>query len=133
MIDLVEGANAPCQWHYRLSLALDEEARKQVKKMLEKGWIEPSSSPYGAHLLFVLKKDGTMRMVIDYRALNKLNIRDRYPLPRIDDMLDRFKGCTVFSALDLTSGYYQLRNNDEDVRWRKMRSSLLCARCSSRF
>jgi hypothetical protein len=115
VIRLVEGAGAPYQKPYRMSNAQEEEARKQVREMLEKGWIEPANSPYGAPLLFVLKKDGTMRMVIDYRALNKLTIRDRYPLPRIDDMLDRLKGCSIFSALDLASGYYQVRIIDSDV------------------
>jgi hypothetical protein len=115
VIRLVPGADPPYQRPYRLGLAQEEEARKQIKEMLEKGWIEPSNSPFGAPLLFVPKPDGSLRMVIDYRALNKLTVRDRYPLPRIDDMLDRLSGCTVFSALDLASGYYQLRINEDDV------------------
>ncbi|KAJ9521310.1 hypothetical protein QJQ45_001162 [Haematococcus lacustris] len=77
--------------------------------------IEPSSSPYGAPILFVQKKDGTLRMCIDYRALNKLTVRDRYPLPRIDELFDKLAGKKVFSSLDLQAGYHQIRITEEDV------------------
>ena len=87
---------------------------KQVQDALGKGLIEPSCSPYGAPLLFVSKKDGSLRMCIDYRALNKITVRDRYPLPRIDDLLDRLHGCKIFLSLDLQAGYHQIRINDED-------------------
>jgi hypothetical protein len=115
VVMLKEGAQPPYQRPYRLSLQQEEEARKQVKEMLAKGWIEPSNSPFGSPLLFVPKPDGTLRMVIDYRQLNALTVRDRYPLPRIDDMLDRLHGRQVFSALDLISGYYQMLIKPEDV------------------
>ncbi|KAJ9513279.1 hypothetical protein QJQ45_001317 [Haematococcus lacustris] len=89
--------------------------KKQVSALLEKGWIEPSASPWGAPVLFVQKKDGSLRMCIDYRALNKRTVRDRYPLPRIDDLLDQVRGKKVFSSLDLQSGYHQIRITPEDV------------------
>ncbi|KAJ9511978.1 hypothetical protein QJQ45_004438 [Haematococcus lacustris] len=92
-----------------------DEMRKQVAELLAKKLIEPSSSPYGAPVLFVQKRDGTLRMCIDFRALNKLTVRDRYPLPRIDDLFDRVQGKTVFSSLDLQSGYHQIRITPEDV------------------
>jgi len=74
-----------------------------------KGYIKPNKSPYGALVLFVHKKDGTLKMCVDYRALNKATVKNRYPLPRIDDLFDRFLGAKVFSRIDLRSGYYQIR------------------------
>lgn len=100
---------------YRLSRAAMAEAERQVKLLLEKKFIEPSGSPYGAPIMFVQKKDGSLRMVIDYRALNKLTVKNRYPMPRIDDALDQLQGTVVFSSLDLMSGYHQIRISDEDV------------------
>lgn len=100
---------------YRLSPLETREVDKQVTELLAKGYIEPSSSPLGAPILFVKKKDGTLRMVIDYRALNKLTIKNRYPLPRIDDLLDTAQGATIFSSLDLMSGYHQIMILDEDI------------------
>jgi hypothetical protein len=114
-IPLEEGHKPPVRPIYRLSPLEFEELKKQVKELLALGFIEPSSSPYGAPVLFVQKKDGSLRMCIDYRALNKLTIKNKYPLPRIDDLLDRFNGCTQFSSIDLRSGYYQLRITPEDV------------------
>ena len=83
--------------------------------MLAKGHIETSTSPFGAPILFVGKKDGTLRMCVDYRALNKLTIKNRYPLPRIDDLLDQLFGSEYFSSLDLASGYHQIRINELDI------------------
>ena len=99
---------------HRLSKQEEQEIHSQVADLLAKGLIEPSVSPYGAPVLFVQKKDGSLRMCIDYRALNKVTVRDRYPLPRIDDLLDKLHGCSVFSSLDLQSGYHQIRITDED-------------------
>ena len=92
-----------------------EETKRQIAEYIHKGWIEPSSSPYGSPILFVKKKDGGLRMVIDYRALNKLTIKNRYPLPRIDDLFDQLAGSYVFSSLDLAQGYHQIRISEEDV------------------
>ncbi|KAJ9520707.1 hypothetical protein QJQ45_007569 [Haematococcus lacustris] len=92
-----------------------EELKKQIKDYLAKGMIEPSSSPYAAPILFVQKKSGELRMCIDYRQLNKLTLRDQYPLPRIDDLFDRLSGWSVFSSLDLQAGCHQIRITLEDV------------------
>ena len=115
-IKLVEGSTPTFRRPFRLSRQEEEEeeVHKQVEDALKKGLIEPSVSPYGAPVLFVQKKDGSLRMCIDYRALNKITVRDRYPLPRIDDLLDKLHGCTIFSSLDLQSGYHQIRIRDED-------------------
>ena len=83
--------------------------------MVNKGFVRPSTSPWGASVLFVKKKDRSMRLCIDYRELNKVTIRNQYPLPRIDDLFDQLQGAKVFSKIDLRSGYHQLRVHDEDV------------------
>ncbi|GMJ10754.1 hypothetical protein HRI_004744600 [Hibiscus trionum] len=92
-----------------------KELKTQLQEFLDRGFIRPSVSPWGAPVLFVKKKDGTMRMCIDYRQLNKLTIKNKYPLPRIDDLFDQFRGASVFSMIDLRSGYYQLKVKDVDV------------------
>ncbi|KAJ9520731.1 hypothetical protein QJQ45_007584 [Haematococcus lacustris] len=114
-IPLVPDSRPPVTPMYRLSRPEQEELKKQIKDYLAKGMIEPSSSPYAAPILFVQKKSGELRMCIDYRQLNKLTLRDQYPLPRIDDLFDRLSGCSVFSSLDLQSGYHQIRITPEDV------------------
>jgi Reverse transcriptase (RNA-dependent DNA polymerase)/RNase H-like domain found in reverse transcriptase/Integrase zinc binding domain/Chromo (CHRromatin Organisation MOdifier) domain/gag-polyprotein putative aspartyl protease/Integrase core domain len=114
-IPLVPGAKPPHRRMYRLSPAELEEVKRQVADLLAKGLIEPSSSPYGAPILFVQKADGSLRMVFDYRQLNKITVRDRYPIPRIEDLYDSLLGARVFSSLDLQSGYHQIRIADEDV------------------
>ncbi|KAL4032578.1 hypothetical protein IC575_005657 [Cucumis melo] len=91
------------------------ERIKVQQELLDKGFIRPSVSPWGAPVLFVNKKDGSMRLCIDYRELNKVTVKNRYPLPRIDDLFDQLQGATVFSKIDLRSGYHQLRIKDEDV------------------
>lgn len=105
----------PSRPTYRLSPPEMDELKKQLAELTEQGFIRPSVSPYGAPILFVRKKDGTLRMCVDYRALNKLTIKNKYPLPRIDELLDRLHGATFFSKLDLMSGYYQVRIADQDV------------------
>lgn len=100
---------------FRMSPAELDELQKQLQELLSLGLIRPSTSPWGAPVLFVKKKDGTMRMCIDYRALNKVTIRNTSPLPRIDECLDRLQGASYFTSLDLKSGYHQIRVQDSDV------------------
>jgi hypothetical protein len=98
---------------YRLSPLEKAEVEKQVKDLLAKGYIQPSSSPYGAPLLFVPKPNGTLRMCTDWRALNSQTIKDSFPLPRIDDLVDQLKGSRCHSSCDLQSGYWQIRISDQ--------------------
>ncbi len=114
-IDLVPGNSPPCRGIYRMPEAELHELRKQLIELEEAGFIRPSVSPFGAPILFVKKKDGSMRMCVDYRMLNKITVKNRYPLPRIDDLLDRLHGAQYFSKLDLASGYHQIRIKAEDV------------------
>ena len=100
---------------YRLSPKEKEEVESQVKELLSRGLIRPSNSPYGSPVILVQKKDGSLRMCIDYRAVNKLTVKDKYPLPRIDDLVDRLKNARFFSSLDLQSGYHQIRIADQDI------------------
>ncbi|KAL4010945.1 hypothetical protein IC575_027987 [Cucumis melo] len=92
-----------------------KELKVQLQELLDKGFIRPSVSTWGAPVLFVKKKDGSMRLCIDYRELNKVTVKNRYPLPRIDDLFDQLQGATVFSKIDLRSGYHQLRIRDSDI------------------
>ncbi|GJR97119.1 putative reverse transcriptase domain-containing protein [Tanacetum coccineum] len=92
-----------------------KELSEQLKELSDKGFIRPSSSPWGAPVLFVKKKDGSFRMCIDYRELNKLTVKNRYPLPRIDDLFDQLQGSSVYSKIDMRSGYHQLRVREEDI------------------
>lgn len=92
-----------------------QELSGQLNELLNKGFITPSFSPWGAAVLFVKKKDGSFRMCIDYHELNKLTVKNRYHLPRIDDLFDQLQGASYFSKIDLRSGYHQLRVLEEDV------------------
>ncbi|GJU84689.1 putative reverse transcriptase domain-containing protein [Tanacetum coccineum] len=92
-----------------------KELSEQLKELFDKGFIRPSSSPWRAPVLFVKKKDGSFRMCIDYRELNKLTVKNRYPLPRINDLFDQLQGLSVYSKIDLRSGYHQLRVREEDI------------------
>jgi hypothetical protein len=83
--------------------------------MIEKGYIRPSMSPWGVPSLFVKNKDGTLRLCIYYRKLNKMTIKNKYPLPRIDDFFDQLRGATIFSKIDLWSGYHQVKIKDQDI------------------
>jgi hypothetical protein len=87
----------------------------QIAELQQKGFIHPSSSPWEAPVLFVTKKDGSMRMCIDYRSLNEVTIKKKYPLPRIDDLFDQFQGAKYFSKIDLRSRYHQLRIKEADI------------------
>jgi hypothetical protein len=108
-IRLEPGATPPHSRMYPLSGAQLAELRAQLQELLERGFIRPSSSPFGAPILFVPKKDGGWRLCIDYRALNKVNVRNEHPLPRIDEMFEQLHGSCIFSKLDLASGYHQIR------------------------
>ena len=91
------------------------ELKKQLEELQRSGFIRPSSSLWGAPVLFVKKKDGSMRLCVDYHALNEVTIKNKYPLPRIDDLFDQLKGAKYFSKIDLRSGYYQLKIKESDI------------------
>ena len=92
-----------------------KELQTQLEELLDKGFIRPSHSPWGAPVLFVKKKDRTLRMCIDYRELNKVTIKNKYPLPRIDHLFDQLKGVAVLCKIDLRSGYHQLKIKENDI------------------
>nr|AAL77161.1 Putative polyprotein [Oryza sativa Japonica Group] len=114
-IDLAPGTAPIYKRPYRMAANELAEVKKQVDEQLQKGYIRPSTSPWGAPVIFVEKKDKTKRMCVDYRALNEVTIKNKYPLPRIDDLFDQLKGAKVFSKIDLRSGYHQLRIREEDI------------------
>ena len=114
-IELQPGSRPKAKPPYRLSKLEEEECLRQLKQYLDMQHIQASKSPFGAPVLFSRKKDGGLRFCVDYRALNDDTIKDRFPLPRIDDLLDRLQGATVFSKLDLAQGYHQVRIAPEDV------------------
>nr|GEY81881.1 putative reverse transcriptase domain-containing protein [Tanacetum cinerariifolium] len=114
-IHLIPGAAPVTRAAYRLAPSEMKELLEQLKELSGKGFIRLSSSPWGAPILFVKKKDGSFRMCIDYRELNKLTVKNRYPLPRIDDLFDQLYGSSVYSKIDLRSGYHQLRVHEEDI------------------
>ncbi|GKD78659.1 putative reverse transcriptase domain-containing protein [Tanacetum coccineum] len=105
-IDLIPGAAPVARAPYRLAPSEMKELSEQLQELSDKGFIRPSSSPWGAPILFVKKKDGSFRMCIDYRELNKLTLKNRYPLPRIDDLFDQLQGSSIYSKIDLRSGYH---------------------------
>ncbi|TPX40877.1 hypothetical protein SeLEV6574_g06366 [Synchytrium endobioticum] len=112
-IDLVS-TETPHRPPYRLSYEELDELKKQLDYLLDRGLIRPSSSPFGAPVLFAPKKDGGLRLCLDYRALNKITMKNRYPLPRIEDQIDRLVGSKYFTKLDLRWGYWQIRVRDGD-------------------
>ncbi|GJY96857.1 putative reverse transcriptase domain-containing protein [Tanacetum coccineum] len=114
-IDLVPGDAPVARAPYRLALSKMEELSAQLQELSDKGFIRPSSSPWGAPVLFVKKKDGSFRMGFDDRELNKLTVKNQYTLPRIDDLFDQLQGSSVYSKIDLRSGYQKLRVRDEDI------------------
>nr|GEX16612.1 hypothetical protein [Tanacetum cinerariifolium] len=114
-IELIPGAVLVACAPYRLAPTEMKELAEQLKELFDKGFIRPSSSPWGAPILFVKKKDGSFRMCIDYRELNKLILKNRYPLPRIDDLFDQLQGSSIYSKIDLRLGYHQLRVREEDI------------------
>ena len=114
-IELLPGTAPISIAPYRMAPAELGELKIQLQELLDKGFIRPSVSPWGAPVLFVKKKDGSMRMCIDYRKLNQATIKNKYPLPRIDELFDQLQGAAYFSKIDLRSGYHQLRVRDSDV------------------
>ncbi|GKD28114.1 putative reverse transcriptase domain-containing protein [Tanacetum coccineum] len=114
-IDLIPGATPVARAPYRLALSKMKELSEQLQELSDKGFIRPSSSPWGAPVLFVKKKDGSFRMCINYRELYKLTVKNRYPLPRIDDLFDQLHGSSIYSKIDLRSGYHHLRVREQDI------------------
>ncbi|CAI5484605.1 unnamed protein product [Closterium sp. Yama58-4] len=109
------GAKPVSRAPYRLSPTEQTDMKKQMEYLLDRKLIRPSTSPYGAPVLFTPKPDGSLRMCIDYRALNKQTVKNKYPIPRIDDLLDQLRGATVFSKLDIRSGYWQIKMADNSI------------------
>jgi len=114
-IDLLPGTAPISKRPYRMDVKDLSELKKQIEELLKKGFIHPSSSPWGAPVIFVDKKDGSRRMCVDYRALNDVTIKNKYPLPRIEDLFDQMRGAMIFSKIDLRSGYHQLRIRLSDI------------------
>nr|GEZ93925.1 transposon Ty3-G Gag-Pol polyprotein [Tanacetum cinerariifolium] len=114
-IELIPRAVSVAKSPYHLAPSELEELSRQLKELQDKGFIRPSSSPWGEPVLFVKKKDGSFRMCIDYRELNKLTVKNRYLLPRIDDLFNQLQGSQFFSKIDLRSGYHQLRVHEDDI------------------
>jgi hypothetical protein len=114
-IDLKPGTEPIARTPYRMSTPELQELKMQLKELLDLGLIRPSVSPWGAPVIFIRKKDGSWRLCIDYHQLNKATIKNQYLLPRIDDLFDQMKGATVFSKIDLRSGYHQLQIKEEDI------------------
>ena len=115
VIDIQPGTSSISKTPYRMAPLELKELKVQLQDLLDKGFIRPSFSPWGAPVLFVRKKDGTMRLCIDYRELNRVTIKNKYPLPRIDDLFDQLQGAAIFSKIDLRSGYHQLKIKEVDI------------------
>jgi hypothetical protein len=115
LIELLPGTTPISKRLYRMPVNELVELKKQIDEFQAKGFIRPSSSPWGAPVLFVEKKDGTQWMCVDYRSLNEVTIKNKYPLPRIEDLFDQMKGASVFSKIDLRSGYHQLKIRESDI------------------
>nr|GFA73660.1 putative reverse transcriptase domain-containing protein [Tanacetum cinerariifolium]GFA73712.1 putative reverse transcriptase domain-containing protein [Tanacetum cinerariifolium] len=114
-IDLIPGAAPMARAPYRLAPSEMKELSEQLQYLSDKGFIRPSSSPWEAPVLIIKKKDGSFRMCIDYMESNKLTVKNRYPLPRIDDLFDQLQGSSIYSKIDLRSGYHQLRVREQDI------------------
>jgi hypothetical protein len=115
VIELLPGIAPISKRAYRVSGPELVELKKHIDELSEKGYIRPSTSPWAAPVIFVEKKDGTRRMCIDYRALNEVTIKNKYPLPIIEDLFDELRGASMFSKIDLRSGYHQLRIRPSDI------------------
>ena len=114
-IDVVQGSKPVSKPPYRLSAAEASEVERQLTDYLKRGFIQPKCSPWASPILLVKKKDGSMRLCVDYRGLNALTIKNKYPLPRIDELFDQLNGAWYFTKIDLRSGYHQVRIRTQDV------------------
>jgi hypothetical protein len=114
-VNLMPGAAPVSKAPYRMSTVELKELQLQLEELMKKGYICPSVSPWGAPILFVKKKDGTLRLCIDFRQLNKVTVKKKYPLLRIDDLFDQWKDAKIFSKIDIKSRYHQVRIKDEDI------------------
>ena len=114
-IDLGQGTTPICKKYYRMPSSELVELKKQLDEMLKKGYIRPSSSLWGSPAIFVDKKDGSLRMCVDYRQLSDVTIKNKYLLPRIDDLFNQLNGAQIFSKIDLRTGYHQLKIRKEDI------------------
>ena len=115
LIELMPGSGPIAKRPYKMAVDELKELKKQLAEQISKGFIRPSSSPWGAPVLFVEKKDKSQRMCIDYRSLNEVTIKNKYPLPNINDLFDQLEGACVFSKIDLRSGYFQLKIREADI------------------
>ena len=114
-IDFLLDTNTKSIPPYRMARSKLKELKAQLKDLLDKGFIRPNISPWGAPILFAKKKDGSLRMCFDYRQLNKVTIKNKYPLSQINDLFDKLQGANYFSKIDLRSGYHKLRVRGEDI------------------
>ena len=115
IVDLIPGTAPISKRPYKMAPHELAELKSQLEVSLAKGFIRPSSSPWGCPVLFVTKKDGTERMCVDYRPLNLATIKNKYPLPRINDLYDQLAGSSVFSKMDLRLGYHQIKIRNEEI------------------
>lgn len=114
-IEIIRGSEPVSKRPYKMSLPEAIELKEQLRQLLEQGFIRPSNSPWGALVLFQKKKDGSLRLCIDYRGLNQVTVKNKYPIPRIDELLDRLHGAKIFTEIDLRSSYYQIRVKESDI------------------
>ena len=114
-IELHLGTSPISMTPHRMALVELQELKVQLQELLDKGFIRPSTSPWGAPVLFAKKKDKTLRLCIDYQQLNRVTIKNRYPLPRIDDLFDQLRGTRVYSKIDLRTSYHQLRVREANI------------------
>jgi hypothetical protein len=115
VMDLLPGTAPISKQPYKMSVEELKELKKQLTELQEARYIRLSSSPWGAPILFVQKKDGSQRMCVDYRSLNDVTVKNKYPLPRIEDLFDQMRGARVFSKIDLRSGYHQMKIRPSDI------------------
>jgi hypothetical protein len=115
VIELKSGTAPIYKTPYRMATPKLVKLKEHIKELLEKGFIHPNSSLWGGPVIFVPEKDDTQRLCVDYHALNEVTIKNKYPLPRIDDMFDQLRGACVFSKIDLRSGYHQLKIRECDI------------------